>query len=106
MASLFSFDRLVIGVGAITNTFNVPGTESVLFMKEASDAVNLRTRILRSIQRVSENDTAIENELTFIIVGGGPTGTELAAEILDLMDQNVSKLPNANRLDSKVSIFH
>lgn len=46
-----SYDKLVIGVGALSNTFNVPGVkEHAFFLKEISDARAIRNRILSNFE--------------------------------------------------------
>ncbi len=49
-----SYDALVIAVGARNNTFNIPGvSENAMFLKELSDARNIRTTIIRNIEAAS-----------------------------------------------------
>lgn len=89
------FDLLVIAVGARTNTFNVPGVaEHALFLKELTDARRLRERIIQCLERASVPGTPIEERaklLHFVVVGGGATGIEFAAELHDLLVENVPR---------------
>jgi NADH:ubiquinone reductase (non-electrogenic) len=82
------FDLLVISVGAITHTFNIPGVpEYALFLKQVSDARLIRQRIFECLERASlPGVMEVERKrlLRFVIVGGGPTGVEFAAELHDL----------------------
>jgi len=89
------YDVLVVGVGAVTNTFGVPGVEeNCFFLKTIAEAKKLRQRINESFEIASLPNTTYEERkrlLTFVIVGGGPTGVELAAEIHDLITQDLVK---------------
>lgn len=90
-----SYDYLVVGVGAVPNTFNVPGVEdNCLFLKEMLDANNLRRTVNRRFERAALPGTRlkrIQEVLTFVIVGGGPSGVELAAELDDLIQNDIAK---------------
>ncbi|MBX7223589.1 MAG: FAD-dependent oxidoreductase [Blastocatellia bacterium] len=87
------FDKLVIAVGAENNTFNIPGVrENALFLKELTDARNIRERIVSCLERASVPDIAPaerEKLLHFVVVGGGPTGIEFAAELHDLLEEDL-----------------
>ncbi|EIE24243.1 FAD/NAD(P)-binding domain-containing protein [Coccomyxa subellipsoidea C-169] len=83
------YDVLIVAIGAVTNTFGVPGVdENCFYMKSAEDAKALRERINACFELANLPDTTDEERkrlLSFVIVGGGPTGTELAAEMNDLV---------------------
>ena len=81
------YDYLILSPGAVDNYFGheawrqcAPG------MKEVEEATYIRSRLLRSFESAEiETDPAERAaELTFIIVGGGPTGVELAGAIKEL----------------------
>jgi NADH:ubiquinone reductase (non-electrogenic) len=85
------YDILVIAVGAISNTFGVPGVaDHALFLKELNDARVVRQRIITNIERANLpglDEVERQRLLRFVICGGGPTGVEFAAELHDfLMD--------------------
>jgi len=83
-----SYDRLVVGVGAISNTFNTPGVkENAFFLKEIEDATVIRSRMLDAFESAAlESDAAkMKSMLEFVVVGAGPTGVEFAAELDDLI---------------------
>lgn len=84
-----SFDVLTIGVGADVNTFDVPGVrEHAVFLKEASDARKIRQTIVDSFEhalRPGLPEVERRRLLHFVVVGGGPTGVEFAAELYDLL---------------------
>lgn len=93
------YDILVVAVGAASNTFGVPGVrEHALFLKELSDARLIRQRIIENFERASTPNISHEERkrlLHFVVVGGGPTGVEFAAELYDFVDEDVRKwFPN------------
>jgi NADH:ubiquinone reductase (non-electrogenic) len=83
------YDDLVIGVGAVPGTFGVPGVaEHAMFLKEIGDARGIRGRVIDSLEMAAAPGTTREERsrlLTFVVVGGGPTGVEFAAELHDFM---------------------
>jgi NADH:ubiquinone reductase (H+-translocating) len=85
--STVPYDYLVLSPGAVTNTFGVPGVEEhAFFMSELADAVQVRNHVIDCFELAArETDLAVRRELLrFVIVGGGPTGVELASELQDL----------------------
>ena len=89
------YDVLVIAVGAVSNTFGVPGVaEHALFLKELYDARKLRQEIIRCFERANLPGRAPEERSTllhFVICGGGPTGVEVAAEISDFLMEDLRR---------------
>jgi len=92
---LISYNILVIAVGAISKTFNIPGvTEHTFFLKELADARAIRQRVIECFERASTPLVGEEERsrlLHFVVVGGGPTGVEFAAELHDFMDDDLSR---------------
>ena len=89
------YDFLVVGVGMAPNTFGIPGVaEHCLFLKEVEDAKRLRARIVDAFEAASLPDVAEEalrNLLTFVVVGGGPTGVEFSGELFDFLQQDLKR---------------
>lgn len=87
------FDTLIIGVGAISNTFGIEGVERYgLFLKELTDARAIRQRIIENLERASTPNLQFEERkrlLHFVVVGGGPTGVEFAAELHDFLTEDL-----------------
>lgn len=91
---LLSYNILVIAVGGISKTFNIPGvTEHALFLKELTDARNIRQRVIECFERASTPLASEERErlLHFVVVGGGPTGVEFAAELHDFLEADLRR---------------
>jgi NADH dehydrogenase len=80
------YDYLIIAAGSETRWFNVPGVqEHALPMKTVEDAIALRGHVLAQFeQAAAEPDAVDEGALTFVIVGGGATGVELAGALVEL----------------------
>ena len=89
------YDYLVNAVGSVPNTFGTPGVEEhATFFKEVTHATALRRQVAQALERASLPGTPVEEArelLTFAIVGGGPTGVELAGELYDLLKEDVAK---------------
>ena len=81
------YDYLVLATGAQHSYFgmddwaaNAPG------LKTVEDAIEVRRRLLTAFERAESADDPVERAawMTFVIVGGGPTGVELAGAIVEL----------------------
>lgn len=87
------YDLVVVGVGVVSNTFNIPGVrEHAFFLKELADARAIRQRIIECFERAckpNRPEDDIRMLLHFLVVGGGPTGVEFAAEMHDFVRQDL-----------------
>ena len=84
---VFEYDYLVVSTGAQTSYFGHHEWSEYSFdLKDLGDATTIRERILLSMERaeLSEIESARRRLLTFIIIGGGPTGVEMAGIIAEL----------------------
>ncbi|ORX46288.1 FAD/NAD(P)-binding domain-containing protein [Hesseltinella vesiculosa] len=88
-SSTLSYDYLIVGVGAMNQTFGIKGVEEYgCFLKEVWDAQKVRTKLMDCIETAGFPDQSpeeIERLLGIVIVGGGPTGIEYAAELHDFL---------------------
>ncbi len=84
------YDRLVIALGCTTNYFGNTRIQSHSFpMKSVPQAMALRNRILQTFEDTIEAGPAeLQSLLNFVVVGGGPTGVELAGALAE-MKKNV-----------------
>lgn len=103
------YDKLILAPGCETNTFGTPGVkEYALFMKSVKDARTLRERVLDCFEEASLptlSEQQRKDVLHFVIVGGGPTGVELAAELDDLVQGHLYAIyPHLKGL-AAVSVF-
>lgn len=81
------YDRLVIACGSRANFFGIESVERSAFgLKDLADGMALRNHVLACFEAaVRENDPAIRREwMTFVVVGGGPTGVEYAGALSEL----------------------
>jgi len=86
------WDYLVMALGSTTNFFGMADVEeNSLTLKSLSDAVTIHNRILDNYEAaLREKDEQRRRELlTFVVVGGGPTGIELAAAIQDFVSKSL-----------------
>lgn len=92
--SILPYDYLVVGAGSVTNYFGLESVARFAFdLKELVDAEKLRNHILTAFERaVIEPDPARKRALmTFVIVGGGPTGVEFAGALIELVNFVLAK---------------
>ena len=88
----FAGDALVVAAGSRPNFFRTPGAEEhALPLYSLEDATRLRSRILEVFE-AADRDPALldQGALTFVVVGGGPTGVELAGALADLIAETMT----------------
>jgi NADH dehydrogenase len=81
------YDYLVIATGASTNFYGMKEVEeNASSMKTIVDATKLRNRIIRNLEYalLTEDSEVMNSLMDFVIVGGGPTGVELAGALSEL----------------------
>lgn len=87
------YDHLVIAVGAAVGDYGVPGVkEHALKLASVEDARAVRRSVLDQFARAEIpglTPEELRQRLTFVVCGGGPTGVEIAAEIDDLIDEEL-----------------
>ncbi|KAF2032499.1 hypothetical protein EK21DRAFT_98895 [Setomelanomma holmii] len=89
------YDKLVVGVGSVTNPHGVKGLEYCHFLKDISDARLIRNAVVRNLESACLPTTTDEERrrlLSFVVSGGGPTGVEFAAELFDMLNEDLCKL--------------
>lgn len=82
------YDALVIALGSVTDFSAVPGmAEHALGVRTLGDAFYLRNRALGTLEEAASEDDVDRRDalLTFVVVGGGSTGAEVAAELENLL---------------------
>lgn len=100
------YDYLVLATGSKTNFFGNKNMETFSFpMKSIFEAITLRNSIFKNIENALFTKNSIDKNrlMTFVIVGGGPTGVELAGSLSEMKmhvlsndypDLNVRKIMN------------
>jgi NADH:quinone reductase (non-electrogenic) len=99
------YDHLILALGCGTNFFNLPGIEaSALSFKTLGDAVELRNRLISSIEEASSECAASERRplLTVVVAGGGFAGVETLGAINDFVREAIRFYPNLHRDDLRM----
>ncbi|KAI8920844.1 pyridine nucleotide-disulfide oxidoreductase-domain-containing protein [Powellomyces hirtus] len=88
------YDYLVVACGAENATFGIPGVKDyACFLKEAWDAKKIRTRLMDCMETAAfagQTEKEVERLLHMVVVGGGPTGVEYAAELYDFLKEDLA----------------
>ncbi|MFL5681153.1 MAG: NAD(P)/FAD-dependent oxidoreductase [Chloroflexota bacterium] len=103
-----SYDALIIALGSVTDLAAVPGmSEHAVGIRTLGDAFYLRNRALEMLEEARiESDAARRAQLlTFVVVGGGSTGVEVAAELKDLVELAARSFHDV-RLEPRVVLVH
>ncbi len=108
---VIEYDYCVIALGAQTNYFGVRGAPEHTFgLKSLDDALRLKRHCIRLFERaaLSRHPEERKRALRFCIVGGGPTGVELAADLSEFIHETLSKLYKQCGLinDAEIILFH
>lgn len=89
----WSYDHLLVAAGAGQSYFgNDHFAEFAPGMKSIDDALEIRARIIGAFERAEVTDDPAERErlLTFVVVGAGPTGVELAGQLAELANRTLT----------------
>lgn len=114
--SELSFDHLVVASGAVTNTFGIPGVEEHAFgLKSLDDANSIKAHVLSQFEAVDAREAEHDStepragdggELNVVIVGGGPTGVELAGGMVELFEMVLRRdFPHLNLRRGRVVLI-
>lgn len=82
-----NYDYLVIATGAVTNFYgNTEIQEKAIALKQIEDALSLRNTILTNFEKALQikDEVQLNSLMDFVIVGGGPTGVEIAGALSEL----------------------
>lgn len=99
--TIYPYDYLLLAAGARTGYFgNDQWAEHTLGLKSLADAQAIRRRVLSNLERaeLTENEAERRRLMTVAIVGGGPTGVELAGAFSDLVHRSLKS--NFRRIDT------
>jgi len=83
-SEVLQFDHLIVALGSVSADFGIPGVnEYALGMKTVHEALTIRAEIMRRFEDLCrfEDDT----KLSISVIGGGPTGVEMAGAIAELI---------------------
>ncbi|MBD2057043.1 NAD(P)/FAD-dependent oxidoreductase [Oculatella sp. FACHB-28] len=88
------YDFLILATGSVTQILSVPGAAEYAFrLDNLRQAIALRNHILRCFEQAAyeSNPERRRQRLTFTIIGGGPTGIELAGALVELLGNSLKR---------------
>ena len=106
---VIDYDQLIISTGASYSYFgNEDWGKYSNGLKNINDALDIRDKILKAFEK-AENETDKKNQkkfLNFVVIGGGPTGVEVAGSIAEIAFKDINKeYRNFNSNDSNVYLI-
>jgi len=109
-AHVESYDHLILAPGTVTDFRGLPGLpEHALPFKNLSDALTLRSRIIRALEEadVEQDDPELRRQLlTFVVAGGGFSGVEVVAELNDFVRKVASLYRRIDPREIRVVLAH
>ena len=104
-----SYDKLIIATGTTNNFFNSPELiEKVHTLKSTAEAIRLRNEILDRLERacLTKDREKQKRLLSFVVVGGGPTGVEVAGALGEMKRYILKKeYPEIDKNDVRVILI-
>jgi NADH:ubiquinone reductase (H+-translocating) len=103
------YDHLVLGLGSVTNFFNLPGVaERALTMKSLGDAIQLRNRLIAHLEEADTECAGAQRSplLTFVVAGGGFAGVETIASINDFLRDALPFYSNLKEEMLRIVLVH
>ena len=92
--SVIAYDYLIVALGAETNFFGMASIQELgLQLKDIPSAIQTRNHLLKMFEQASREAEPEKRRamLTFVVVGGGPTGVETAGALAELISQVMVK---------------
>jgi NADH dehydrogenase len=108
-AHTLEYDHLVLGLGSITNFFNLPGLAArALTMKSLGDAIQLRNRLIAHLEEADTECARADRQslLAFVVAGGGFAGVETIASINDFLRDALPFYPNLREEMLRIVLVH
>lgn len=108
-AESIAYDHLILALGSVPNFYGLPGLEAHSFtLKTLADASLLRNHVISMLEAADAEADPEQRQalLTFVVAGGGFAGTEMAAELMDLVRGIVRYYPNVGRDTLRVVLVH
>ena len=96
------FDTLVLALGSGSNFFGTPGAEHAHVLEQASDAEAFHRRLLVAFMRTAYSP---DKRMRLAIVGGGATGVELSAELLEAHDEVLQSIAPSQHFSLDIAII-
>jgi NADH dehydrogenase len=102
--SEIEFDYLIVATGSRHSYFGKDEWENFApGLKTMNDALKIREKILLSLESAEKESDPVKRQkfLNFVIIGGGPTGVELAGAISEIVNKNV--IPDFRNIDASMT---
>lgn len=103
------YDQLCISTGSQGSTFGIPGVEQhTHFLRDASHSTRIREKLVDCWNAANiPGRSPLERDrlLHVVIVGGGPTGVEVAGELADFVNRDLRKIDPTRARDMRVTII-
>jgi NADH dehydrogenase len=107
--SRIPWDTLIVATGSTHHYFGHPEWAALApGLKTIEDATEIRSRILLAFERAEKNSDPVERSanLTFVVVGGGPTGVELAGALGEISRDTLRKdFRSINPADARILLI-
>ena len=107
--SVIAYDYLILAVGGETNFFGIESVkENGLQLKDIESAVETRNHLLKMLEKASREGDAEKRRsmLTFVVVGGGPTGVETSGALAELISHVVKKeYPTLDAAETRILLL-
>ena len=103
------YDHLVLALGSVPHYRDLPGLEENSFaLKSLQDATSLRNHVIGLLERadVESDPDERRRQLTFVVAGGGFAGTEMIAELFDLVHSALRFYPNVSTEELRFVLVH
>ncbi len=104
-----AFDQLVFAAGVTANMTMMEGLEQyALPLKTVGDALYIRNRIIERLEQATIHPDPVRRKAltSFIVIGGGFSGVEVAGEMEDFLASAERYYKNVNREDCQVTLLH
>lgn len=101
------YDHLVLALGGTPSTSHIPGLAEYAFdVQRLSTAFALRNHIIDTLEQAAiERDSEVRQRLlTYVVIGGGATGVEIAAELDTMLDDAIQFYPDIDPAEARVII--
>jgi len=103
------YDHLVVALGNITDFSSATGLhEHAMPFKNLADALTIRNHVIETVEAAAyTNDPEMKKMLlTYVVGGGGFSGTEVVAELNDLVHRMAKSYPNIHQDEIRVMLVH